>query len=575
MLNYTFRKLRSVFPRYKGTRIQEAKLHLFYLMLGANVLKGFIYLWDAMVTYQGDGSLRAIRLIITSILMIVVLHKFPKIIRWGIHYAVIGTILHIYYRVFNQSTGTDVVTCQAIYMVVISAFYGLNKKWGSVYTVIASASVVVCHYIAFRWTGLHPLPQGLNDIYITINFLVILLAHYYFHGVLYSTLDEKDVLNEELAEVALAKSNFLSMMSHELRTPLNSVIGIASLLADDNQNTHQKEQLQGLKFSAEGLLALISNILDVNKLDSGKLELEEVPFNLGTLLKGITTGMAYVAEEKGLRVLLRVDESIRQKEFAGDPTRLSQVMYNLVGNAIKFTKEGTVTIGAGLVRQSGNMFTIKMEVADTGIGISKSQQDKIFDPFVQASQNTTRKYGGTGLGLSIVKQLVNMFGSEIQVSSTMGEGSCFYFEIALREVPVRQGEGERENNDEAALSGLRVLAAEDNVMNIFFMRQLFKRWGMQADIVENGQQVLDALKHQNYDLILMDMHMPVMDGIEATKAIRMLTDPDKANIYIIALTGSVSDNVQARVLESGMNDYLSKPFQLNDLKSKLLARAMC
>ncbi|SEB06727.1 ATP-binding protein [Pedobacter hartonius] len=422
---------------------------------------------------------------------------------------------------------------------------------------------------------LHPLPQGLNDLYVIINFLVILFAHYYFHGVLYSTLQEKDVLNEELAEVATAKSNFLSMMSHELRTPLNSVIGIASLLADDNHNAQQKEQLQGLKFSAKGLLALVSNILDVNKLDSGKLELEEVPFNLGMLLKGITTGMAYVADEKGLQVLLEVDESIRQKDFAGDPTRLSQVMYNLVGNAIKFTKDGRVTLRAKLTGQSGDVFTIKMDVADTGIGISKSQQDKIFDPFVQASQNTTRKYGGTGLGLSIVKQLVNMFGSEIRVASTTGEGSCFYFDIALREVTVRQREDEKKGTDEAALSGLKILAAEDNVMNIFFMRQLFKRWGIQADIVENGEQVLHALKKQDYDLILMDMHMQVMDGIEATKAIRLLPDPGKANIYIIALTGSVSDNVQTRVLESGMNDYLSKPFQLDDLKSKLLARARC
>ena len=573
MIKYLIKNLKVTYPRVEHTPIQMAKLHLFYLMLGANVLKGLIYLSDAILIHHGDGSWRAIRLMISSVLIMMVLKRFPGIIKWGIHYAVLATILHIYYRVFNASVGSDVVACQAIYMVVISAFYGLNKWWGSIYTVVASAAVILCHYIGFRWTGLHPLPEGLNDLYIIINFLVILLAHFYFHGELYSTLREKDILNAELAEAALAKGNFLSMMSHELRTPLNSVIGIASLLADDHTNSRQKEQLEGLKFSAEGLLSLINNILDVNKLESGKFELEEVPFKLGTLLKGITNGMKPVAEGKSLAISLHIDEEITNKELLGDPTRLGQVLYNLVGNAIKFTKKGKVTINAVLVRKAGDLFTIKFEVADTGIGISDSQREKIFDPFIQASQNTTRKYGGTGLGLSIVKQLVTMFGSEIKIESTLGEGTRFYFEIEMKCAPLQLRQDDAAVDDEALLSELSILAAEDNAMNIFFMRQLFKKWGIHADIVENGQEVMEFLSHSNYDVILMDMHMPVMDGIEATKAIRLLTDPIKANIHIIALTGSVSDNGKARALESGMNDYLSKPFQLDDLKSKLLARA--
>jgi len=573
MLKYLIKKMSVAFPRHDLTSIQAAQLHLFYLMLGANVLKGAIYLSDALLTHQGDGSGRAIRLIVSSVFIIVLLRRFPGIIKWGIHYAILATILHIYYRVFNASIGTDVVACQAIYMVVISAFYGLNKWWGSIYTVIAAAAVILCHYIGFRWTGLHPLPEGLNDLYILVNFLVILLAHFYFHGVLYSTLREKDILNAELAEAALAKGNFLSMMSHELRTPLNSVIGIATLLADDHTNLRQKEQLEGLKFSAEALLSLINNILDVNKLESGKFELEEVPFNLETLLKGITSGMKNVADGKSLGISLHVDKEIAKKEFLGDPTRLGQVLYNLVGNAIKFTKIGNVSIKALLVRQAGDYFTIKFEVADTGIGITESQREKIFDPFVQASQNTTRKYGGTGLGLSIVKQLVTMFGSEIKVESALGKGTCFYFDIELELAAVLQAQVETGENDYRALSELRILVAEDNSMNIFFMRQLFKKWNINASMVENGKEVLDALTISNYDVILMDMHMPVMDGIEATKAVRLLTDPIKANIHIIALTGSVSDNGKKRALECGMDDYLSKPFQLDDLKNKLLARA--
>ena len=571
MPNFSFRKLSTSFPRFTGTLIQKAQLHLFYLMLGANVFKGLIYLWDAISNHDGDGSMRAIRLIISSLFMIVLLRRFPKIIKWGIHYAIIATIVHVYYRVFNQQVGTDIVTCQAIYMVVISGFYGLNKKWGTIYTVLASAAVILCHYISFRFTGLQLLPQGLNDLYIVINFLVILFSHYYFHGVLYSTIAQKEMLNDELAEAAVAKSNFLSMMSHELRTPLNSVIGISTLLANNNTNPTQKEQLQGLKFSAEGLLSLVSNILDINKLESGKLELESVVFNLDTLLHGISSGMRSIANEKSVGLVLVVDEQLRKKEFLGDPTRLSQVMYNLVGNAIKFTAVGEVMITARLVAHNAAAYTIRLTVKDTGIGLSQSQQDKIFEPFVQASSSTARKYGGTGLGLSIVKELVSMFGSEIKVNSAPEKGSSFYFDMTLQEAPAAQLNSETETDDPMALSQLKVLVAEDNVMNIFFMRQLFKQWNMEADIVENGEQVIDALMRENYDLILMDMHMPVMDGVEATKAIRLLNDTEKAKIHIIALTGSVSDDIQTRVKECGMDDYLAKPFQLHDLKNKLLA----
>lgn len=569
-----FQKIRSVFPPYRGTPILKAQLRLFYLMLGANVLKGLIRIADTTLIHQEEVSQRDIRLIVISILMMAALHRFPKLIKWGIHYAVIATILHIYYRVFNKSIGADVIALQCIFMVTISAFYGLDKKWGTVYTIIASASIILCHYISFGWTSLHPLPQGLNDIYIAINFMVILISHIYFHGVLYSTLDEKDLLNEELAEVAETKSKFLSTMSHELRTPLNSVIGIAGILIHDNHDSKQNEHLNVLKFSAEGLLALINNILDVNKIESGKLELESTPFNLYTVLNGIARGMEHEAAEKSLRFSMQIDEQIKRKDFLGDPTRLSQIIYNLVGNAIKFTKEGEVAIHAKLVRHTDGLFTVRIEVNDTGIGISQDQQSKIFEPFVQASENTTRKFGGTGLGLSIVKELVGIFGSEIHLKSTPGIGTSFYFDVVFREAKPQSIENiVNKNTDNEILSKLSILLAEDNRMNVYFMRQLFKRWGITADIVENGEEVLASVMNKDYDVILMDMHMPVIDGMEATKSIRLLPNPEKANVYIIALTASVSDNIQKKVKECGMNDYLPKPFQLDELKNKLLDRA--
>ena len=569
-----FKLLPAINTSTAKTPLQEAQLKLFYLMLGANVLKGAIYLFDAISNHQGDGSGRAIRLMVTSTITIFILRRFPKIIYWGIHYAVVGTILHIYYRVFNQLVGADVVALQAIFMVIISAFYGLGKKWGAIYTVIAFASVILIHYIPQRFTGLHPLPVPLNDIYIVINCLVILMSHVYFHAVLYGNLRESELLNERLAELAETKSNFLSTMSHELRTPLNSVIGIAGLLISDNANARQKEQLDVLKFSAEGLLTLINDILDINKLESGKFELEHAPFDLERLLNSIVQGMMFKVDEKKLTMQFTVDEGLKGKRFFGDSARISQVIYNLIGNAIKFTENGQVSVIAKLLASDSSMFTIRIQVDDSGMGISESQQKLIFEPFKQAAASTTRKFGGTGLGLSIVKQLVERFGSEIKLTSKPGQGSTFYFDLILKEDTSELPDAEVAvtSSSEFDLSNLRIMLAEDNMMNIFFMKQLFKRWNITADIAENGEEVLALLQNNTYDVILMDMHMPVLDGMEAARRIRQNADPVKAGTYIIALTASVSDQIQTRIKSHGMNDYLPKPFQLEDLRDRLIRR---
>jgi signal transduction histidine kinase/ActR/RegA family two-component response regulator len=543
-------------------------------MLGANVLKGSIYLFDAVHNHGGEGTGRTIRLIISSILILFVLRRFPKILPWAIHYGIVATIVHVYYRVFNQSVGADVVALQAIIMIIISAFYGLGKKWGTVYTVIAFASLILCHYIPQRLTSLNPLPQQLNDIYIIINCLVILMSHVYFHAVLYGNLRESKLLSKRLAELAETKSNFLSTMSHELRTPLNSVIGIAGLLISDNTNAKQKEQLDVLKFSAEGLLILINDILDINKLESGNIELEYTPFNLERLLTRIVQGMVFKGEEKKLKLETRIDAKLKDKVFLGDSARLGQIIYNLVGNAIKFTEKGSVGLYADVLNYDRETYTIRFTVKDTGIGITEAQQHVIFEPFKQAAASTTRKFGGTGLGLSIVKQLTEKFGSEIHLDSEPGLGSTFYFDLKLQEnandvvlVPSTIA-----HDQEVDLSKLNILLAEDNMMNIFFMKQLFKRWNIEADIAENGEEVISLLENKQYDVILMDMHMPVLDGMETAKRIRLSTDPVKANTYIIALTASVSDRIQTRIKDYGMNDYLPKPFQLEDLRDRLAGR---
>jgi signal transduction histidine kinase/CheY-like chemotaxis protein len=556
------------------TSLQEARLKLFYLMLGANVLKGSLYLFDAVYNHGGEGTGRTIRLIVSSIIILFVLRRFPKILPWAIHYGIVATIVHVYYRVFNQSVGADVVALQAIIMIIISAFYGLGKKWGTIYTVIAFASLILCHYIPQRLTSLNPLPQQLNDIYIIINCLVILMSHVYFHAVLYGNLRESKLLSKRLAELAETKSNFLSTMSHELRTPLNSVIGIAGLLISDNTNAKQKEQLDVLKFSAEGLLTLINDILDINKLESGNIELEYTPFNLERLLTRIIQGMVFKAEEKKLKLEIRIDEKLKDKVFLGDSARLGQIIYNLVGNAVKFTEKGNVGLYADVLTYNSETYMIRFTVKDTGIGITEAQQHLVFEPFKQAAASTTRKFGGTGLGLSIVKQLTEKFGSEIHLDSKLGLGSTFYFDLKLQEnaSAVVLVPSSTAHDQEVDLSKLNILLAEDNMMNIFFMKQLFKRWNIEADIAENGEEVISLLENKQYDVILMDMHMPVLDGMETAKRIRLSADPVQANTYIIALTASVSDRIQTRIKDYGMNDYLPKPFQLEDLRDRLAGR---
>lgn len=551
--------------------ISAAQQQLFYLMLGGNILKGFVKLTIAASGNHPGDIYRALFFIFSSALLIFLIKRFPRYIKVGIHFALLSTIFHIYHRVFTPSIGADILALQYVFLAIICSFYGLNKKWGTLYTLLASGSLILPYFLHFTWSpGLQPYPHPYNEIYIVINIVVILMSHIYFHGVLYGNLDNKNILNNELAKTALTKTNFLSTMSHELRTPLNSVIGIAGLLIQDNKDLKQKEQLDALKFSAESLLALINNILDINKLESGKFALESIPFSLPTLLNSISKGVAIKAAENRIRFSLEVDEALSNVLVIGDPTRLSQILYNLVGNAVKFTKEGEVILSIEILQKIGDRYTLKFKVSDTGIGISKAEQELIFDPFAQASVNTTRKFGGTGLGLSIVKQLVEMLGSTIQLESTPGKGTCFFFDLEF-ETAIQAPANLAENGvkPESDISGLRILLAEDNIMNVYFMKQLFKRWNITADIADNGEKVLEHLSKKTYDIILMDMHMPVMDGAEATRKIRQLQDKEKASTYIIALTASVSDNIQNTVKECGMDSYLHKPFQLDELKEKL------
>lgn len=385
-------------------------------------------------------------------------------------------------------------------------------------------------------------------------------------------IDQRKQEERELREAkqkaenaAQAKADFLSTMSHEIRTPLNAVIGLTHLLLHEEPQEHQLENLRTLKFSAENLLSLINDILDFSKIESGKVSFEEADFSLQDHLKGIYSSMAYKAREKGIGFNLLLDSQM-PPHLSGDPARLAQVLNNLIGNAIKFTQKGEVTVRVSIAETANDRIKLDFSVADTGIGIPANKMDSIFDSFTQAETNTTRRFGGTGLGLAITRKLLHLQGSEITVESTEGQGTVFGFSLwfgrASNRLPVYGYASHLPT--EPFLNGLSVLVAEDNEINRLIIKKFLVKWGLQPQFAENGVEALALLSNKTFDMVLMDLQMPVMDGFEATRQIRLLPG-ELANIPIIGLTADSNVDIRAITREAGMNDVITKPFNPNEV----------
>ncbi|WP_207426891.1 response regulator [Pedobacter sp. SYSU D00535] len=376
---------------------------------------------------------------------------------------------------------------------------------------------------------------------------------------------------KELAEQAKqVKERFLANMSHELRTPINGILGISHLLGESPLNEDQRKCVDLLKVSSEALLGVINDVLDISKIEAGKFRIIPTETNIKSLAKAVVDLLKFRADEKGIDLNLEFKGSI-PKLVMTDSLRLNQILMNLLSNGIKFTAKGSVDLSVSVLELKDGEIQIEFAVKDSGIGIPKDRIDKIFESFEQAQEDTMHKYGGTGLGLSIVQQLAGLMGGRLHVDSEEGQGSTFtytnWYQVVdsnVEEISAKPGISEL-----AKFENVAVLVAEDNLVNQFMIRKVLQNWNLEVDVVDNGEKVLECLKQSHYDIVLMDTHMPVMGGFEATRRIRTEMLDGVKNIPIISLSAAVLEEEKQQAYDAGVDDIVTKPFDLSVLHQKI------
>ncbi|GGB17865.1 ATP-binding protein [Puia dinghuensis] len=429
-----------------------------------------------------------------------------------------------------------------------------------------------------------PVSEAVYHRHLVLNIVVtFILVCVFFYFVL-RLLDfkerriKRDIRSLKLAEIeitqakdkaekaAATKARFMSNMSHELRTPLNAIIGTMHLLIQEHESLHTSDHFKVLKDSSEHMLQLVNAVLDFSKLDEGKLEFVQETFDLGRTMQQAADSFIPVVHQKNIRLYLETDELPAGKKVVGDEMRLKQVLLNLLSNAVKFTESGSVTLQSRINKITDSGVDIRFSVMDTGIGIPAEKLPVIFESFTQADAETTRKYGGSGLGLSICRELVKKMNSELQVTSEPGVGSVFFFDVSLPFQQPMMIVPQEKLRGLQKLNGIRILLVEDNAVNMRIARRFLHSWGASINTAENGQVAWDLFQQQPYDLLLVDLEMPLMDGKALLSQIR---EVDK-EVPAIAFTAAVYENMYDDLQKHGFNGYLHKPFRPDEMHRKIL-----
>jgi hypothetical protein len=379
---------------------------------------------------------------------------------------------------------------------------------------------------------------------------------------------ELQLAKEKAEKASLAKAQFLSTITHELRTPLYAVTGLTHLLMEENPKEYQREHLESLKFSGEYLLSLINDILDLNKLEANKVEVEKTSFHLKKRINDVLIALKKSAKDKQTTLRVDYDDSIPES-LSGDPVKLSQVLINLIGNSVKFTRNGEVVIRVRKIDQYNNSIKLNFEIEDNGVGISMKKQKTIFETFSQGSLQINRKFGGTGLGLSIVKNLLELMNSKIKLESKLGQGSKFWFNLDLdisdQKVSQQLKTDKKKVIDLQYLVGKNVLVVEDNKINQMITKKILEKNKMVCQVADNGTDALQLVKENDFDIVLMDIHMPGISGIEATQKIRRFNK----ELPVIALTAVTIDENIDEFFRVGFNEIIPKPFKPEEFFEKI------
>jgi signal transduction histidine kinase/ActR/RegA family two-component response regulator len=581
---------------------QTASSSLYFMIL--QPINYFINLGITPATHKADAN----RIRLTNIIAILpllpyafalvycIIYNYPRIVfTSGIAIVSIITVLALnYFRRYAFAKSLLICANSAILVVFyklmadeVSMFFfyfptiisfivfyrpGQERKylWGTAFFV--AFCMALCMFLPNQLFAPFPLPVSIHRfIYLFSATVSTLLTAFYIYIIFRVSLRNERILKkakEDAEAASKEKAIFLSNMSHELRTPLNGIIGTTHILKSEEHLPLQQQHLTVLNNLSEHMMSLVNNVLDYSKIESGRLELNYHRFGIEELMKKLEITFSNSFSDKNIAYKQDLDDRLKQVLVYGDELRLQQVFNNLISNALKFTPQGSVTVNATLIKQTPGYVSVFFSVADTGIGIDAGQLEKIFESFRQGDSATTRKYGGTGLGLSIASSLVKLLEGTLCVKSEKGKGSHFYFTIHL---PIYQNQDNVADGAPAVsmnqLKKIKILLAEDNPVNMMVAKKILERWGVQVTEAVNGKIALDKCKAQLFDLLLIDLEMPEMDGRHAIKEIKKINK----NIPCIAFTAAVYENMKQDLLHHGFDDYLLKPFKPEDLYQKIIS----